>query len=46
MAYKCLLDYAAEAGTVYIKGIVFQQVLFESANDGKDILVSCCADGL
>jgi len=25
MVYKCLLDYAASAGTVYIKGIVLQR---------------------
>ncbi len=24
MGYKCLLDYAATAGTVYIKGIVLR----------------------
>jgi len=26
MVYKCLLDYAASAGTVYIKGIVLQRL--------------------
>jgi hypothetical protein len=34
MVYKCLLDYAASAGTVYIKGIVFRRLFVEPANDG------------
>jgi hypothetical protein len=34
MVYKCLLDYAAWVGTVYIMGIVFRWLLVEPANDG------------